>query len=129
MYHKDCLTWLYNRYHQEKTTSSKDFRISTIEGVALSEVVEWIKDSMTSSYKNNIVPVFQQKDIVEMYNNQLIMNGASPELAKSTHFTRLKPKILNNMKSGKVDRSFIPLIMKLVGPYLKCAEVQTKKTE
>ena len=96
MYHKKCLTLLFNRYRREKK-SSEDFNLSTIEGVALSEVVEWIKDNITSSYENSIVPVFQQKDIVEMYNNQLIIHGAPPELTKNTHCTRLKEKILDRI--------------------------------
>ena len=32
-----------------------------------------------------------------MYNNQLIMHGASPELTKNTHCTRLKEKILDRI--------------------------------
>ena len=125
MYHKKCLTLICNRYRREKTRSSENFNLSTIEGVTLSEVVEWIKDNITSSYENSIVPVFQQKDIVEMYNNQLIMNGAPPELTKNTHCTRLKEKILDRIpvyvKPRKEDLSFILLMGKLVKPYLKRA--------
>ena len=41
-------------------------------GIALKDVVEYIKDAINSSYEDDSVPVFTRKSITGMYNDRFI---------------------------------------------------------
>ena len=47
------------------------------EGIALSAVIEWLKDSVVACLDDNKIPVYAQKDIVDMYREKLREHGAT----------------------------------------------------
>ena len=48
-----------------------------IEGLALSAVIQWLKDSVASCIDDDKIPVYNQKDVVDMYQEQLRNHGAN----------------------------------------------------
>ena len=76
MYHKECLTSIYNKY-RDKVTSDKDsidlFR--DIETKALDNVVEFVKNTIISCSEIKSTPVFPQKLLTEMYKEKIIHHG------------------------------------------------------
>ena len=96
-YHINCLNGLYNKYHDRKKRSSQPSEMEVIEGIALAEVIHWVEDSIEECLLANTVPVFEQKEIVRMYNNILVCQGATVEHVKNTHCTRLINNILKHV--------------------------------
>ena len=94
-YHRGCLIMLYNSYRKHNYNKMKEREVQMLEGIALSEVVEFVEESILVSDKDT-TPVFKLKDLTELYQNRLRMYGAE-EAANSVHATRLKNKILENV--------------------------------
>lgn len=87
------------------------------EGIALSAVIEWLKDSVVACLDDNKIPVYAQKDIVDMYREKLREHGATDYLVSSVHCTRLIEKILASVpdiiaiQSGQSTSSHVVLTL------------------
>ena len=102
-YHRGCLIMLYNSYRKHNYNKMEEREVQMLEGIALSEVVEFVEESILVSDKDT-TPVFKLKDLTELYQNRLRMYGAE-EAANSVHATRLKNKILENVPGLCATRS------------------------
>ena len=92
-YHLKCLIDLYNRYrdfYSAKTTDTRERE--RVIGIALSEVVYFIEETITVS-KEGDVPVFRLQELVQMYKEELRSYGLN-DIADYVHVTRFKYKIL-----------------------------------
>ena len=95
VYHKTCLAALYNRVRNlNGSTSGEESEQSIIEGVALAEVLEYIKSSYEGS---SDIPVFMLRDIKSLFCQRLIHYGANEENVSKVHSSRLKQKILSHI--------------------------------
>ena len=89
-YHKTCLASLYNRvriFNDEKSSSEK--RDEILEGMALAEVVAYIKQC--TERNDSVIPVFQLKKLNDLHERRLAFYGCSVALQ---HATRFKEKLL-----------------------------------
>ena len=71
--------------------------IREIEENALSDVVEFVKETISICNVNNKTPLFTQKSLTDMYNERIILHGASDEFAKRTQCIRLREKIMTRV--------------------------------
>ena len=75
-------------------------------GIALSEVVSYIEETIHSS-DATAVPVFRLQDLKALYQKQMQLNGASIEDIERVHVTRFKLRLLEEVpglcesKSGR----------------------------
>ena len=81
-YHKRCLTSFYNKFRNFKKSKIEPSEIHIIEGIALAGVIKWVKDAIEESFRNDVTPVFEQKELVKLYNKLLILNGAPSDHVK-----------------------------------------------
>ena len=94
VYHKSCFTEFFNKFQRSQKPSSLDEKCNDVEINALSETIHWLKDSIATCLSDGKVPVYTQKDIVNTYKSNLLDYGASKEIIKAVHCTRLTDKIL-----------------------------------
>lgn len=88
VYHKTCLTALYNRLRESKTSQAKiDSESVIIEGIVLAEVVNYINSSKES---NEDIPVFLLSDLKSLYSQRLKTYGYPDTCVEHIHSTRLK---------------------------------------
>ena len=104
-YHKKCLTDTYNSFLRasKKMNLGERELLSSIEDLALSDVVEYIQDTIALSYDDNTVPVFTQKSLTDFYKSRIIHHGSlydsidSLAFSQTAHATRLQEKILEKV--------------------------------
>ena len=65
-----------------------------IEGLALSGVIQWMKVSVVSCIGDDKIPVYNQKDVVDIDQEQLRNHGANENFILSVHCTHLIEKML-----------------------------------
>ena len=65
-------------------------------GIAIADVITCAEDTITYSEKLTI-PVFELKDLTELYKKQMILHGAATKDRKYVHATWLKNQILENV--------------------------------
>ena len=65
-------------------------------GIALADVITYIEETISYS-EELIIPVFQFKDLTELYKKQMILHGVATKDTKYIHSTRLKNQILENV--------------------------------
>ena len=65
-----------------------DFENDILYGVVVTEVVEYIRECITSS--EDIMPVFKLREIKTLVSNRLAEYNASQESIERIHSTRLK---------------------------------------
>ena len=95
VYHKKCFTDCFNKYRKTKQSQSGvNISRNDIEGLALSAVIQWLKDSVASCIDDDKIPVYNQKDVVDMYQEQLRNHGANEDFISSVHCTCLIEKML-----------------------------------
>ena len=76
-----------------------------LSGMALKDVVEYIRNAIAITYEDNSIPVFTQKSITDMYNDRLIHHGSRHDaidavaFARNTHATRVQEKIQEKILS------------------------------
>jgi hypothetical protein len=94
-YHKSCLIALYNRLRVTCSPLPADFENDILYGVVVTEVVEYIRECITSS--EDIMPVFKLREIKTLVSNRLAEYNASQESIERIHSTRLKEDILKEL--------------------------------
>ena len=86
-----------------------------LSGVALSEMVYMIEDTLNSYEKS---PVFILKDLVQMYKDKLKNLGATEDFVKNVHSTRFKESILkrvNGLCEKKKGKTILSTLEENVG--------------
>ena len=94
-YHKTCLIALYNRLRVACSKSPADFEDDILYGVVVTEVVEYIRECITSS--EDITPVFKLKELKSLVSRRLAEYNASQDSIDRIHSTRLKEDILKEL--------------------------------
>ena len=100
VYHKNCFTDFYNRYRKTQKPSKLDEDRKDVETIALSATIQWLKDSVVACIDDDKVPVYAQKDIVNIHKKKLRDYRAPGE--SSVHCTWLTDKILTSVP-GIID--------------------------
>ena len=103
LYHKECLTKLYNQF-KSKAEQPESEILRAIERKALSDVVNYVKDTIRTCHEINSTPVFTQTSLTDMYNEKLIFHGAAEEFTKKTHCTHLREKIITKYLGSVIQR-------------------------
>ena len=81
-----------------------------LSGIALKDVVEYIRDAIAITYKNNSVPVFIQKSITDVFNDRLIHHGSQYDsidavaFARNTHATQEREKVQEKIPGHCVEK-------------------------
>ena len=94
-YHKSCLIALYNRLRLACSKSLSDLEDDILCGVVVREVVEHIRESISSS--ENVTPVYKLRDLQTLSSRRLAEYNASKESIDRIHRTRLKEDILKEL--------------------------------
>ena len=67
LYHKKCLTKLYNQFKSQKKAGQPESEIlRAIERKAISDVVNYVKDTVRTCHEINSTPVFTQTLLTDM---------------------------------------------------------------
>jgi hypothetical protein len=95
LYHKSCLSALYNRLRDLQTTKPKaDSENAIIEGIVLAEILDYLKNYKAST---ETIPVFKLSDLKSLYLQRLKEYGCLDVCMENIHSTRLKEKILSRI--------------------------------
>ena len=95
LYHKSCLSALYNRLRDLQTTKPKaDSENPIIEGIVLAEILDYLKNYKAST---ETIPVFKLNDLKSLYLQRLKEYGCLDVCMENIHSTRLKEKILSRI--------------------------------
>ena len=95
LYHKTCLSALYNRLRELRSSRPKaDSDDAIIEGIVLAEIVDYLKSSNEFS---EAIPVFKLSDIKSLYSQRLKEYGSPDVCIEKIHSARLKEKILGRI--------------------------------
>ncbi len=103
LYHKTCLSSLYNRLREIKKSSrtNTDADSAIIEGMVLEEIVDYLK---SSSESQEDIPVFKLSDLKSLYSQRLKEYGSPDVRTENIHSTRLKEKILSRIPELQESR-------------------------
>ena len=111
-YHKKCLTGLYNKFKsKKKSEKSETALLREIEGKALKDVVDYVKDTITACHEGNGTPVLTQKSLTDLYKERIIYHGMSVEsvdalaFSEVAHCTHLRNAIMDNVPGICVAKS------------------------
>ena len=113
IYHKDCLTNLFNRYRkqvrlEERTESAQDCSdLLACESIALAELISYIEEQRLSATAAAI-PVFRLADLVTVYSERL--TELNPDYKGNVNSTRLKERLLGHcpyLKAAKQGRDIL----------------------
>ena len=67
LYHKSCLTDIYNKFKSSKRNESSESDIlRKIEESALTDVVCYIKNTISVCYESELTPVFTQQSLTSL---------------------------------------------------------------
>ena len=85
-YHRNCLRKLNKRFREHNTKKSEECsKLDIIRGMAFSEVINFVEDTISMSHENT-VPVFKLQELKNLYTNKIIYFGVSKEVVESeTH--------------------------------------------
>ena len=84
-YHSTCLTTLYNKVRIINSSKSEnEKRNEILEGIAIAEVVAYIRQCLQAEDKS--VPVFQLKQLKDLYTKRLLAHGYPLVYEHSTRF-------------------------------------------
>ncbi len=122
MYHKNCLTGLYNRVRSVERNKNTSQTEALMHGIALAEVVTFIEEG-----KNCGKTSFKMCELVYMYDEKLKQLGG--KLEAPTHTSRLKERILREIPQlgcYKNGRENLLAFEEDVGPALVKAAEQDK---
>ena len=79
-------------------------------GVALKDVVKFIRDAIATAYEDNTISAFTQKSITDMYNDRLIHHGSRCDsndvvaFSRNTHAARVREKIQGKSRVFALQR-------------------------
>ena len=101
-YHKNCLTETYNKFcwQQLRNQCGERELFSQIEDLAFADIVQYIKETISNDQEDDIVPVFTQKSLTDLYKKRIKHHGIkydnidAESFAENTHATRLREKVL-----------------------------------
>ena len=125
LYHKTCLSALYNRLRELRSSRPKaDSDNAIIEGIVLAEIVDYLKSSNESS---KAIPVFKLSYIKSLYSQRLKEYGSPDVCIEKIHSTRLKEKILGRipeLHESRKGRDIILTFKKEIGSaiYTACKQ-------
>ena len=95
LYHKSCLSALYNRLRDLQTTKPKaDSENAINEGIVLAEILDYLKNYKAST---ETIPVFKLSDLKSLYLQRLKEYGCLDVCMENIRSTRLKEKILSRI--------------------------------
>ena len=96
VYHKDCLTSLYNRRRSTERINTSD---SILENIALAEVISHIESQRNTG---DTVSLFKLSDLARIYKYTVRLRALGVTyVPERTNSTRLKDQLLSHMPQMK----------------------------
>ena len=123
-YHKNCLKRLYNRVRAiDAENSNEEKKETMLEGIAIAEIENYIRHCIEEA--NDTVPVFNLKELKDLYVKRMEFHGCGGMYEHSTRFNEKILALIPELTEHKRGRGVILTIHDGIGDALfKACDLQ-----